>query len=357
MRILCVNHEPITLYHDQGWSLERLARYYNPGKVAERVLICALGDREWTIGPAVQVRGFRSLRELDQDARRFSPDVIRCYEAVRPFADWALRVAGRRRIPSYLSLHNAITVYHPSQRDYTVVTGYTDTAARRAERMLGRPVEVQLNGIDDETFAPVAAPRIDPRLPNATIRVFTIGRPDPVKNVATAVEATRLLAERGLSVAHVIGGPGSEQIEFDGVHLGMGPLTEVEIAAYLTWSTCFLQVQRVSDIGMAAAEALVLGRPVVHTADADGNALGMLGEQLAVLVPSERVTDPETIAEAVLFAAGRTWDHDAIRRFGVSTFGEGALRTQEAERYRRLVDSGRRTPRRWRPIRHRSVAQ
>lgn len=337
MRIACVNYEPITTYRDQGWSCERLGRYYNPAAVASEVRVMAYGDRDWRVSDTVTVEGYATLADLRRRCASFRPDVIRCYEAVRPNCEYALLTALGLGVPSYLSLHDGRLQYPTQLGRFTVVTAYTETLAQVAAQRLGRPVEVQLNGIDADLFEPRATPSIDPRIAGARHRILTVMRDDPVKNVDTAIKATAILAETLGSVAHVVAGPGSERIPFDGVHLGLGPTRDRTIVDYLSWCSCFLQVQLVGDLGMAATEALMVGRPIVATGDDAGNTRLHVDTSNGVLIPLDRVRDAACVAEALHTCFSREYDYAAIRRRAVGTFGEESLRVREGERYSRLA--------------------
>src|SRR3990172_5678591 len=106
VKIACVNYEPVSLYRNQGWSRERLQRYYNPMNVGKETSVFAYGDNDWQIAPNVKVSGFRSFRELIKKCKTFEPNVIRCYEAFSPYCYYALIIAAQLKIPSYLSLHD-----------------------------------------------------------------------------------------------------------------------------------------------------------------------------------------------------------------------------------------------------------
>ena len=344
MRIVCVNYEPVTLYRDIGWSCERLGHYYNPNSVAEEVIVLAYEDRDWQVSPTVAVSGFRSFGELQRKCGVFRPDIIRCYEAFRPFCDYALMLAVNLGIPSYLSLHDQRAQYYRRLAGFAAITAYTETLAEKASRQLGREVETQLNGVDSKVFGPKSPEFIDQRVALARYRIFTVGRDDPVKNVSTAVEATRILSRRLDSVAHVIAGPGTERIAFDGIHLGLGALTDEMVVNYLNWCSCFLQVQLVSDIGMAATEALMVGRPVVVSGDPGGNAKYLIDESRGILIPLEKAKDAQFTADVLQKCLDGPYDCERIRKWAVEVFDAGKLRRIEAERYLKLAASVRKRP-------------
>jgi glycosyltransferase involved in cell wall biosynthesis len=333
MRIACINYQPITLYKDQGWSCERLSNYYNPSNVASNVKIFAYNDCDWVISPNVEVCGYQRFSELSRKCSEYKPDIIRCYEAFHPYSDYALILSLQLNIPSYLSLHDARVVYHPRLAAFSMITAYTENLARKASLSLGREVEVQHNGIDSHIFRPKEPSYIDQRVLNAKYRIFTVGRNDPVKNISTAMEATTILSKQLPSVCHVLAGPGTEAIKYDGVHMGLGSTTEHLIAEYLNWSCCFLQVQTVTDLGMAACEALMCGRPVVVTGDTSGNAQYYINEDKGILIPLAKAKDAHHIATGLQHCLINTYDSNKIANWASGIFDAEMTRHQEANRY------------------------
>jgi glycosyltransferase involved in cell wall biosynthesis len=339
MKIACVNYEPVTLYRNQGWSSERLGRYYNPNDVAEEVSVFAYRDQDWKVSPSVKVSGWRSFKELERKCKAFNPDIVRCYEAFRPYSDCALLLAMSLRVPSYLSLHDNRLHYYSSLSEFSAITAYTETLAKKATKELRRTVETQLNGIYSKVFSPKVPLSIDPRVASKKYRLFTISRKDPVKNVETSIKATEILSKEVDSVAHVIAGPGTEDIAYDGVHLGLGPLTEQMIAEYLNWCSCFLQVQLISEIGMAAAEALMVGRPIITTGDSHGIAQYVIDARKGVIIPIEKVKDAEFIAHAISECLNSKYDYENIRKWAIERYDAEGLKQKEAERYTRLYST------------------
>lgn len=337
IRIACVNHEPISRYRDQGWSAQRLSDYYNPASVAEAVCVFCPGESDWQVSPSVRAARFESFRDLKARCEAFAPDVIRCYEAYTPFAGFALMLSLSLDVPSYLSLHDGRVPRRSLIAGFTTITAYTGPIAEVAARDLGRPVETQLNPVNPELFRPRAPRSIDPRVAEARHRVFTIGRIDPVKNLDVMMQATGLASQRIGPIAHVIAGPGTERFGFDGTHLGIGPAEEETVCDYLNWASVFLQVQLVPDVGMAATEALMVGRPVILTGDSSGNAKDVVGPANGDLVALGDVADPGTIARTLERVLQTSYDRERIRAQAVNVYGIDSLRSQEATRYRNLV--------------------
>jgi glycosyltransferase involved in cell wall biosynthesis len=337
MKIAVINYEAITLYKTQGWSTARLEHYYNPNNVAEEVRIFAQGDQDWEISPKVKVTGYHSFTELQQKCRAFKPDVIRCFEATRPNSDYALLLAIKLHVPSFLSVHDNRVQYSPHIADFSIITGCSETIAGRAEKLLHREVETQLYpDIDPAIFSPKKPASIAPEVASAKFKIFTISRKDPVKNTETLIKATCLLSEKIGSVAHVVAGPGSEAFAYDGVHLGVGPLSQEKVADYLNWCDCFLQVQYIPEISHAPAEAMMVGRPVIITGDPEGIAYHVIDESRGILIPMEKVPDAEYIASALLECSKRKFDYGEIRKWALERYSSEKQERSEAERYVKL---------------------
>src|ERR1051325_217201 len=154
LRIACVNYEPPAIYRDQGWSAERLARYYNPAGVASEVRVFGRFGTDWEMSSSVKAVGYESFNDLLRLCRPFQPHVIRCYEGFQPNCDNALRLSLVLGVPSYLSFHDANVRVYPRFAHFTALTAYTHTLAEKRTIELQRSVEVQLNGISAEVFRP-----------------------------------------------------------------------------------------------------------------------------------------------------------------------------------------------------------
>jgi glycosyltransferase involved in cell wall biosynthesis len=244
------------------------------------------------------------------------------------------------QLPSYISLHDNRVQYNSHISDFTAVTGCSETIAERAKKLLHREVEAQLYAdIDSNVFSPKAPVSIAPQVASAKFKVFTVTRKDPVKNTETVIKATELLSKKIGSVAHVIAGSGSEEIAFDGVHLGLGPLSQQMIAEYINWCDCFLQVQYIPEISHAPAEALVIGKPVIITGNPDGIAQKVIDERRGILIPMEKVPDAEYIANALFECSKRKYDYAGIRKWAIERYGAEQQEKKEAERYTRLYSN------------------
>jgi glycosyltransferase involved in cell wall biosynthesis len=336
-KIAVINYEAISLYKNQGWSIKRLEHYYNPNNVAKQVWIFARGDQDWEISPKVKVFGYQTFMDLQQKCKAFNPNVIRCFEAFRPNSDYALLIAMMLRVPSFLSLHDNRVQYSSHIPEFSVITGCSETIAARAENLLNREVETQLYpDIDPDVFTPREPVSIAPQVALAKFKIFTITRKDPVKNMETQIKATKLLSEKIGSVAHVIAGPGSDDIEYDGVHLGVGSLSQNMIADYMNWCDCFLQVQYIPEISHAPAEALTVGKPVIITGDQSGIAQKVIDDHRGILIPMAKVPDAEYIANALFECSRRKYNRRDIREWAVQRYGSELQEQLEAQRYEKL---------------------
>ena len=337
MKIACVNYQPITLYREQGWSKERLSQYYNPCDVADEVAVFAYDDVDWEISESVYVLGWNDSTRLFMMTRDFRPDIIRCYEANYPFCIIAASIARSLRIPSYLSLHDRRKIDHlrvNELRRYSVITAYNESLRKAVSGWMGREVELQLNGVDENLFKPDEALVGEAR---GKFHVFTVGRDDPVKNIPDMMRATDILDERlgGGKVIHIIAGPGLGSMGSEHIHFFTGNTSERDIVKYLNWCDCLFMVQTVPDLGFAQTEPLFVGKPVV-VPFAEGGGTGVLDGRTARFVPMDKVHDPEYMADVLYDCLTSEFDPVFIRNFAIENFSASVWRKKEADRYCRF---------------------
>lgn len=361
-----MNYQPVSFYRDQGWSVERLADYYNPAGVAEKVTVFAYQEPEpFDLSASTRVVGYHSQDDLTRFVVDFGPDVIRCYEANYPFCIMALQLAKKINVPSYLSLHDSRKQHVKQLSAYTVITAYTETVRNIAKSRLGRDIELQLNGIDSAFFDPALVTDDDIQftgfnagIGDAECVIYTIGRNDPLLNIPVQVEAVNQFRERtGVHAVFVISGPGFEKADFKneghGFVIPVGKTTQKDIRTFHMISDFFMQVRIVPEIPMAATEALMMGSPVIH-------AYGIETKkkiQWPIGLTVNKVDDPEVIADYIEFMwvnlaearAARKERRDSV----VAEYDSNMLRKREADRYKRLYakesdwktkHSGRQTP-------------
>lgn len=348
MRIACINHQPVSLYKNQGWSDERLAQYYNPCNVAKRCLVLAFKEEKpWSPSSSVDVESFRTAEDVHNKLKKFRPDVIRCYDVNEPFSDIVLDTANGLGIPSYLSLHNSWKLVPIKLFGYTVITAYTETFAKAVWLHLGREVEIQRNGVDSRFFDSknCSMREIHHFAIHTTIQfghpdwiVFSVGRNDPVKNIdriVLAVEAFR--KKTSVDVAFVVAGPGLERGHFGhpwAYEIGM--TSQKNIRNMLFMSDCFFQVQLVPEISMACIEALMMRVPVINAANCETS--GIL--KWPIGLTTSVVDDHESMADTMEFLwhnrKAATEAGKLRRRTAMDLFDSAIVRRQEADRYIKL---------------------
>ncbi|PWW21396.1 hypothetical protein JD79_00525 [Geodermatophilus normandii] len=181
-----------------------------------------------------------------------------------------------------------------------------------------------------------ASPAPAPRVPGGPRSLVVVGRLSAIKGQDTAIRATALVRQAGHDVTLTLVGdcyPGYEAVE-DGLR-DLAVQQRVDDVTVLTGFTdpaphvaaadVVLVPSRVESFGLAAVEALLLGRPVVAT------RIGGLPEVLrdgetGLLVPAD---DPRALADAVLrllgdprlaAALGTAGRADARARFSMAAF-------------------------------------
>lgn len=349
MKIACVNYQPVSLYRDQGWSVERLGNYYNPTGVADEVLVAAYEEKaSFDMPQNVHVEGYITQSDLNKIVLDFKPDVIRCYEANYPFCLMALNLARQMNVPSYLSLHDSRKRHIRQLADYTVITAYTETVQRMAKARIGKDVELQLNGIDSKFFDPAAVSTNDAALARSHFNikdcdflVYTIGRDDPLVNIPVQCKAVKLFKEaNGIDASFVISGPGFEngQLNHWGFVHAIGKTTQADIRTIQSMANCFMQVRIVQEISMAVTEALMMGVPVIHASGDETEK--RLRWPMGITVDDS--SDPYMIADHLEFLWRNLDEAKAAskerREMTVAAYDEEMWRKRESDRYRRLYD-------------------
>jgi len=164
----------------------------------------------------------------------------------------------------------------PLVRRFTAVS--TDLAdwLVNAVGIAPRKVQVLMNGVDVERFAPAVVERhtVLPQVPDEAVLVGTVGRLDPVKGHAVLVDAVARLTPRGEVPVHlVIVGEGPERGRLEGqirdaslaarVHL-VGE--RADIPALLRACDVFCLASLAEGISNTLLEAMAAALPVVATA-------------------------------------------------------------------------------------------
>ncbi len=350
MKIACINHQPVSLYIDRGWSKERLANYYNPDMVADEVIVAAGKEpKPFDLSENVHIVGYRSSEELANIVNHFQPDIIRCYESNYPLSELSLDLASAAKIPSYLSLHDSRKEYTKALSGYTVITAYTESVQRRASAYIGREIELQRNGVDSTFFDPSLVDRKKAILDaenngidlDYDFLIYTIGGIGYVENINAQVHAVRLFKEASkLNVKLIISGPELNEIKWkelgaDFVY-AIGSTSQSTVRSIYSLADCFMQVKCVPEIGMATTEALMMGVPIIHLNGEEASRI--IKWPLGLMVDS--FDSPQAIADVVEFMyynIDNAKEASHLRRsIAIDLYDIGKLRKMEANRYRRL---------------------
>ncbi len=349
MRIACVNYQAVSLYRDQGWSVERLGNYYNPANVADKVLVAAYEETDpFDMPQNVHVEGYNSQQDLEKLIFDFNPDVVRCYEANYPFCMMALNAAQKLNVPSYLSLHDSRKSHVKQLSGYTVITAYTETVQKMVKARVGKDIELQLNGIDSKFFDSSLVSPDEVKLLHFNLEIgsydfliYTIGRNDPLLNTENQCKAIEVFkASTGVDVKFIISGPGFENGQLDHFDFvrPIGKTTQSDIRAIHTFADCFMQVRIVPEISMAVTEAMMMGVPIIHAA---GNETEKKIQWPIGLI-IDNPNDPSMMADHIEFMWRNIEEAKAVsekrRMSTIAEYDEDMWREKEAQRYRELYN-------------------
>ncbi len=311
--------ETATAMVDAGWAVH--VTLTAEGPLREHL---AAAGAEVSVAPAPVLRKAylspRGLLRLGLQTVRYTPSMWRLLRSTRPdvvyvstvTVPWWLVLArvGRSRVVCHVheaeELPRALgaALVSPLLLAHDVIANSTvsrDILVRDLP-LLRRRTQVLYNGVagPDRTTTP------RPQL-TAPVRLALVGRVSPRKGTDVAVQAVRLLAERGIETTlDLIGGvfPGYEWFE-DEVRLAVkeaGLEDQVrwrgilaDIWAALDEADIALVPSRVEPFGNAAVEAMLAGRPVV-AGDTQGlREIVRPGDNGELAAPG----DPVALADAV----------------------------------------------------------
>ncbi len=228
----------------------------------------------------------------------------------------------------------------PTFRRANVVTTVSRALATIVERRTGVAVA-------DDAIQPMPAASVERPWSDGTGGVVVIGRLTAQKRVHLAIEAVAAARAQGAAITMTIVGDGPARSALEGcvARLGLnevvtfiGALPSHEIPRVLSTASCCVMPAEGEGFGLAAAEALMQGVPVVACLDGGG---------LCEVVPSSgagRLTAPAAaaIATAMMDLIGDAASRDAARVEG-ARWRERLAPATVAQRcltwYRRALDA------------------
>lgn len=339
-----------------AWLARRLLRLPRDGRVggelSNRVLDLLLGRFR-----DAALNGYRRLE------RRWGPPDLVHAHFVLPGGWIGLELARAAGVPMVLTEHSGpfeAQLETPLRR--RLVRSTLDGADRvlavspfLAERIRDFAPEVRVdvlgNVVRDDRFTPGPPPNRDPGRP---VRFLAVARLVPAKGIADLLRAGAALAgrtRRPFEIAIAGGGPERDRLERLAADLGLPPtvrflgsLDREGVRDALRDSDVLVVPSHHETFGMAAAEAMACGRPVISTRC--GGPELVVEPESGLLVG---VGDPEGLASAMASVVDGSvaFDPDAIRRRTVERFGIEAFADRLGSIYDSLLDrdgAGRPTP-------------
>ncbi len=200
-------------------------------------------------------------------------------------------------------------------RRATMVTTVSPTLARTIARRIGR-------ALPDDQVQPMPVPDIDRPRSTGGGGLVVLGRLSPQKRVDLAIEAYAIASARGTALPLTIAGDGPDRPRLeelvrqrdlaDRVHF-VGAIAPEAVAGLLSTADLMLMPAEQEGLGLAAAESLIQGVPVVVCSDG-GGVLDVIADGAG-----GRVVAPEkaAIADAIASLLADPDASDAAARSGL----------------------------------------
>jgi glycosyltransferase involved in cell wall biosynthesis len=309
--------------------------------------------------PVASYRAFRRalLRGLETVGTAWgAPDIVHAH-VVLP-AGWAVAsVAGRLRAPIILSEHTgpfSVHTANEAQRRMvvqafegagrvTVVSRYLLASVRAEIDAISPRLEPQIDVVGNVVRTQIFTPGADVS-PTGSPEFLVVALLDKVKGVDILLRAVSLAAPRlgGLRLNVVGDGPERAPLEALAHELGLsdtvrflGRLGRAQVVERMRDCTALVSPSRLETFGLAPAEAMACGKPVVATRS--GGPQEFVTPESGVLVDVE---SPEQLAEAMVAVARGAAGYDAtrIRESIAERFGEAAFTERMLALYRDVME-------------------
>jgi len=214
----------------------------------------------------------------------------------------------------------------PMVRRFTTVSADLADWLTTTVGIAARKVQVLMNGVDTERFAPGGVERgaVLGQLPDGAVVVGTVGRLDPVKGHTTLVSAVARLGEK-VHLVIVGDGPERGRLAAAVAAAGIGARVHLlgersDVPALLRAFDIFCLPSRAEGISNTLLEAMATGLPVVATA-VGGNPELVVEGKTGLLVPAADVAGLATALDRLASdAATRARLGVAARRRAAAEF-------------------------------------
>ncbi|MBX6332078.1 MAG: glycosyltransferase [Gemmatimonadaceae bacterium] len=311
----------------------------------------------------VRLTGHTLLRDIERAGSRIAAAVARHWgpvdlvhaHVVLPAGVFGASIARALGVPFILQEHSGPFDMHLDTTEKvgavrrvldaaSVVAVVGPTLGERVRELASRAgaICVTPNLVRTDLFRPQAIPH-DRR----TLRLVTVGSLHPVKGLDVLVDAVARLVGMGHAVELRVVGDGAlrqplldqiARLRLEGRVQLVGALPRAETARAVAEAHVYVCASRCETFGIAPAEALSVGRPVVTTRCGGPDAY--VDASCGAVVPVDR---PDAIAEAVLATWARIdeFEPGALHRRIDAQFGLEAFRARMLGLYDRVLGDAR----------------
>lgn len=301
------------------------------------------------------------LDDLRMGARRLARHLVRRFggfdlvhaHVVLPAGLAGAALADELQIPVLLQEHSAPFEMHLEtgpQRDAvrfalartTRIVAVGEDLARRIREFAGdrAPVSVVPNLVRTDLFRPQPHRRA-----RSGVRLISVSSLESRKGIADLLDAVHALKRSGMAISARIIGEGSDRsalelrisaLGLDNDVLLVGSRTRAEVAETIADSDIYVCSSLLETFGLAPAEALAVGRPVVTTRC--GGPESFVDDSCGTVVPAGA---PSALAQGIRAVAERLAHFDPARLHQQidERFGPEAFRTRMLALYRAMLNA------------------
>lgn len=232
-------------------------------------------------------------------------------------------------------------IYLP-MKNANILVSVSESHANDIRKYVDRDVQVINNFIDEDLFIPASN--------NTSIADFTFltitSSYQSNKGIEDLIRAIKILREKGVKAKFKIGGGPSDkdlqrlrkvsrELAIDDQIKWFGKLTREEVASMLQSCSCFISPSRYESFGLACAEAIACGKPVIATKS--GGPQSIVNDLNGLLVETQ---NPKIMADSMYYMLHNIQKYSSfqIREDFIKRFSAKSIIKQYNDLYKAVIN-------------------